>query len=178
MPVPTTDTEDTMSIGKICCREIHLAEPGETVARAAVRMKERNVGTLVVVGADRRPIGILTDRDLVVRVLAEGRDPARLRVQDAMTGHPRTLSEATPIEDALATMRRLGVRRMPVVGGKGELVGLVSIDDVLPLLAQELGNLSRVLEHSAGGAGPPAMVAAAGRAELSGLERSAGEPEC
>lgn len=167
-----------MNIGKVCSREVHLAAPTDTVVRAAGRMKEHNVGTLVVTDSDGRPTGILTDRDLVVRVLAEGRNPAQLRVQDAMTAHPRTIDQLASIEEALATMRSLGVRRMPVVGSRGELAGMISVDDVLPLLVQELGNLSRVFGHSAGGASPPATIAAGHRADLSGLERSQGEAEC
>lgn len=166
-----------MSIGRICSRQVSVVEPHETAATAAARMRERNVGTLVVLGPGRRPIGIVTDRDLVVRVIAAGRDAAAMRVVDVMTAEPRTLVEPTRIEDALVEMRRLGVRRMPVVGSAGELLGLVSIDDLLALLARELGNLSHVIGHSLDPAGLPVSKAAR-RQDLAGLERSVGDPEC
>jgi len=165
-----------MSIGKVCSRVVHTAEREETVQAVASRMKQHDVGTVVVVeGA--KPVGILTDRDLVVRVLTEGRAPATTRVDGVMTQHPRTLPEGTSIEDALASMRQLGVRRMPVVDARGELVGLLSIDDVLELLAAELGNVGRVVAQSTRGslpsAPPPRRAPPRG-----GIERSGGDAEC
>lgn len=155
-----------MSIGKLCSRIVHTVEPGETVRAAAALMKRNNVGTLLVLDADGRPIGIVTDRDLVVRVMAEGHPAAEVRIEDVMTHHPRTLAEDTPIEEALAVMRQLGVRRLPVVGKRGDLVGILSLDDVLELLAGELGNAGQVIAH------------AAPRAAGGGLERASGDPEC
>lgn len=153
-----------MTVGKICAREVHLADAGEPVLAAAVRMKQQNVGCLVVLGAGRRPIGIVTDRDLVTRVMTEGHQPGAVRVEQVMTHHPRVAREDTPIEDALAAMRRFGVRRMPVVDGGGALIGIVSVDDALELLAGELGNVSRVLGQSLSGVAPPvAQVVAADR---------------
>ncbi len=168
-----------MSIGKVCSRIVHTAELGETARAAAARMKQNNVGTLLVLGAGKRPVGILTDRDLVVRVMAEGRPPAEVRIEDVMTHHPRTLAEHTSIQDALSGMRQLGVRRLPVVGERGELVGILSIDDVLELLAGELSNVSRVVAHSTAGAVAPAPGRPVSRrATGDGLERASGDPEC
>jgi CBS domain-containing protein len=146
-----------MSIGKICSREVHLAEAHETVLAAAMRMKAHNVGTLVVVD-EKHPIGILTDRDLVVRVMAEERSPAATLVESVMSYRLRTVSEQASVEDALASMRGLGARRLPVVGRSGELVGIVSLDDVLELLAGELDDVRRLLvkSHTAASATPQA----------------------
>jgi len=140
-----------MTIGRICTREVHLAEADETVAAAAERMLTRNVGSLVVLDEDRRPVGILTDRDLVIRVVARRRDPEETLVRQAMTSHPSSVVESTPIEDALADMRRLGVRRLLVVGADRRLVGLVSIDDVLALLVEEIRSLGEIVGSSAPG---------------------------
>jgi CBS domain-containing protein len=137
-----------MTIGKICQREVHLADLDESTLAAAQRMRETNVGTLIVLDENKKPVGILTDRDLVLRVMAVGRSPERTRVLDVMTAHPRTVTAQTPIEDVVAAMRTLGVRRMPVVTKDGRLVGIVSLDDVLALLAEELGGLGRIFEHS------------------------------
>jgi CBS domain-containing protein len=137
-----------MTVGRICIREVDLAEPNESARVAAQRMAARCVGTLLVVDAGRRPLGILTDRDLALRVMAKGGDPDTVRVRDVMTNSPRTVTESTPIEDALDAMRRHGVRRLPVVDGDGALIGILSFDDVLALLIEEFRSMSGILERS------------------------------
>src|SRR5687767_6255084 len=113
-----------MSIGRICQREVDTADSKECARAAARRMATRCVGTLVVLDKEKRPVGILTDRDLAVRVLAEGLNPDTTPVADVMTRHPATINENTAIEDVLALMRAKSVRRLPVVERQGRLVGL------------------------------------------------------
>ncbi len=137
-----------MSVGRICSREVDLADESETVQAAGGRMAARNVGTLVVVDAAGRPVGILTDRDLTLRVIGLGRDPNIVTVAQVMTRDPATVSEETPIEQALDSMRRHGVRRLPVVGSDGRLAGLLSMDDVLELLIEEFHALGGILGSS------------------------------
>jgi CBS domain-containing protein len=108
-------------------------------------MHQRSVGTLVVVDEWRHPVGIVTDRDLVVQVLAEQKDPQETLVGDVMTRQPATALEDTPIEIALERMAAGGLRRMPVVEHTGKLVGLVSLDDVLSLMGSELAHVGKVL---------------------------------
>ena len=93
-----------MSVGRICVRHVDVAAPNESTLIAAQRMQNRHVGTLVVVDQERRPQGILTDRDLVVQVLAQSRDPDRTHVGDVMSRLPTLVYEDTPIEEALAVM--------------------------------------------------------------------------
>ena len=138
-----------MTIGRICHREVDLTDVRESVRDAARRMRERGVGTLLVLDDERRPAGILTDRDLALRVVAANKDPLRTNVEEVMTAHPRTVSERAPIEDALALMRSLGVRRLPVVDAGARLVGIVSLDDVLALLAEELRTVHGVIQQEA-----------------------------
>lgn len=138
-----------MSTGTICVREVFFADPDETVEAIARRMHERAVGCLLVLDDDRRPVGIVTDRDLVLRVLAAGRDPTTARVAEVMTRSPRTVSEETPIEQTLSLMRGFGIRRVPVVDRDGRLAGLVTLDDVLSLLAEELTTVGEVLTRQA-----------------------------
>ncbi len=138
-----------MSTGRICIREVFFADPDETVEGVARRMHERAVGCLLVLDDERRPAGIVTDRDLVLRVLAAGRDPTSTRVADVMTRHPRTVGEDTPIEQTLSLMRGFAVRRVPVVDHDGRLAGLVTLDDVLALLAEELTVVGEVLSRQA-----------------------------
>ena len=135
-----------MSVGRICTRYVDLADADETVQAAARRMYERQVGTLVILNPAKEPIGILTDRDLVVRVLARGEDPRQAQVGEVMTKDSKTVSERTPIEQALSLMRSGSCRRLPVVGDDGTLVGLVSLDDILSLLAEEFAQVGTLVE--------------------------------
>lgn len=134
-----------MSVGRICTRQVDLAELDEPVWQVAERMHQRSVGTLVVVDDRHHPIGVVTDRDLAIRVLARCSDPIETVVEDVMTHHPETVTEDTPIELALAVMRRRELRRLPVVDGAGRLVGLLALDDVLMLLSEELADIGKLL---------------------------------
>lgn len=134
-----------MSIGRICSREVDTADPDESVQTAAQRMHARKVGTLVVVDPDGKPIGMLTDRDLAVRVVAAGSDPSLTTVAEVMTPRPATEFLDAAIEDALRTMRSAHCRRIPVVDRGGRLTGLVSLDDVLELLSEEFQSIGRVI---------------------------------
>jgi CBS domain-containing protein len=110
-----------MSVGRICTRDVDVASADESVLAAAKRMRDRNVGTLVVVNDLSRPMGLVSDRDLAVRVVAGERDPARTPVGDVMTGMPATILESSSIESALGHMRTGRFRRLPVVDGSGAL---------------------------------------------------------
>jgi len=136
-----------MSIGRICVREVETVEPNETVYLAARRMLQRAVGSLVVVSDANQPIGILTDRDLVERVLAKGRSPVDTLVQDVMSTGLKTITEDGAIESVLALMRSGRFRRVPVVDDGGRLVGLISLDDVLMLRATEFTQIGRLLQQ-------------------------------
>jgi len=138
-----------MTVGRICQREVDLANADETVHDAAKRMRERHVGTLVVINDKKVPVGLVTDRDLAIRTLGCDRDAATTTVSDVMSRYPRTVSEHTPIEDALSVMRSLGVRRLPVVGSNDRLVGIVSISDFLNLLVEEFRDIGGLLDAEA-----------------------------
>jgi CBS domain-containing protein len=137
-----------MTVGRICRREVDTARANETVRSAAQRMGNRGVGTLVVLDGKQRPIGILTDRDVTLCIVAAGKDADATLVGDVMTEELSTVVEETPIEDALARMRARGVRRLPVVKPDGTLAGIVSLDDVLSLLAEELAEIGRFLDKT------------------------------
>jgi CBS domain-containing protein len=137
-----------MSIGRICQREVDTADASETVRVAAQRMSARNVGALVVLGKERHPWGILTDRDVALRVAGGGLDPNTATVAEVMTHDLHTVTVETAIEDALRLMRRHAVRRLPVVDDDGALVGVVTLDDVLSLLAEEMAQMGRIVERS------------------------------
>jgi CBS domain-containing protein len=134
-----------MSVGRICTRSVDLADADEAVQFAASRMNTRNVGTLVVVDGDKVPIGILTDRDLALKVVGKGLDPNTTNVESVMSAVPRSVTESTPIETAIVEMRAGPYRRLPVVDEDGRLVGLVSLDDVLDLLSEEFQEIGKLL---------------------------------
>ncbi len=136
-----------MSIGRICVREVDIAEPEENVRTAAQRMHSRKVGSLVVINKSREPVGIVTDRDLATRVLAEGLDPVQTPLSEVMTTHPRIAHEETPIEDVLRLMRAGAFRRVPIVDRSGKLAGLITLDDILDLLTEEFREIRGVLEQ-------------------------------
>lgn len=140
-----------MTLGKICNRNVDTADTSESVQSAAQRMGIRNVGSLVVLNELRRPVGILTDRDVAVRVAGTGRDPYTTRVEDVMTGDLEVVPEELSIEDGLKRMRSRGVRRLPVVSAQGECVGILSMDDILAHLAHEFAVLGRLIEVSSPG---------------------------
>ena len=99
-------------------------------------MAQYDVGTLIVVDANK-PVGIITDRDLVVRVMAKEQAPQALTVRAVMTDKPVCIAEHTALEEALVLMRGHQVRRLIVVNEKKELVGILALDDLLLLLGEE-----------------------------------------
>ena len=144
-----------MTVETICQRNVDTADALERVQSAAQRMDSRNVGTLIVLDGVRRPIGILTDRDIALRVVGRGRDPFATAVGDVMTAELETVLESVSVEEALKSMRARGVRRLPVTRASGELVGVVTLDDILAHLAQEFAVVGRLLEASQPGRDKP-----------------------
>jgi CBS domain-containing protein len=134
-----------MSVGRICVRNVDTAELTETVQTVAQRMHDRNVGTLVVVDKERRPLGIVTDRDIVVRAVIEHHDPDKVPVWGIMSQLPQTVTEDATTEEALSIMRSGPYRRLPVVDHEGHLAGIVSLDDVLHVLASEFDEIAKLL---------------------------------
>jgi CBS domain-containing protein len=120
----------------------------DTVEKAAQLMRERRVGCLVVTRSGR-PLGLVTDRDIVIRVVAEGRDARTDKVGDFATYDPITVSVHEGIETVVARMRRHGVRRLPVVDEDGMAVGIVTADDLLVLLGGEIAGVCEGIENRA-----------------------------
>jgi CBS domain-containing protein len=131
-------------LGKICIKPVVTAAAQMTVDQAARLMRSKNVGALVVVNAGR-PIGMLTDRDVAIEVVAKGLDPDAVRVGDVMHRKPVTIPQDLGILDAVKTFARTGVRRLPVVTKSGTLVGVIAVDDLIMLLGNEIGHLAGAL---------------------------------
>ncbi len=136
-----------MTIGKICVRNVDQAELDEAIWQAAERMHQRGVGALIVVDEEQTPVGIITDRDIVERVVAVGRDPQSTRVREVMTAAPTVVRDDIGLHAALEKMRAHGVRRLPIVNDYEQLVGLITLDDVVMLLADELMSVGRLIER-------------------------------
>ena len=131
-----------MNAGELCSKDVVVAYRDTGLIEAAQLMREHHVGSLVVVGErqlpDKLPIGMITDRDIVVAAVAKEVDPRTLTVGDVMTGGALTVREQDGIEHAVRVMREKGVRRVAVVSAKGTLVGILAIDDVLALVAEQM----------------------------------------
>jgi CBS domain-containing protein len=137
-----------MSLERFARKEMVVANLHESSAEVAARMKERHVGAVVVV-QDARPIGIVTDRDLVTRVLAT-RATKDTPIGDIMTANPETVRTGDSLDTAVARMRERGVRRLPIVDREGRLAGMVTLDDVLVLLAAEQTALANAVRANKG----------------------------
>jgi len=132
-----------MKVKNFCKREPVTVRSADELVVAARLMREQHVGYLVVVEPAVRegtfvPVGVITDRDIVVGVIARDIDPRRLRVEDVMTREPVLADEDESLGGALKKMRKVGVRRLPVVGFQNELVGVLAIDDILDAVVGEL----------------------------------------
>jgi len=131
-------------LGRICTKPVVTASAQMTVEQAARVMRSKNVGALVVVNAGR-PVGMLTDRDVAVEVVATGMDPDTARVGDVMRKRPITIREDLGIFDAARVFAKTGVRRLPVVTKSGVLVGVIAVDDLIMLLGNEMGHMAGAL---------------------------------
>lgn len=139
-----------MPIGDICVREVVTATRETTIQQAAQLMRENHVGDLLVVeqrGGVRTPVGIVTDRDIVVAVVAPGLDAAVLSVGDVMGRELETVQEDEGIFETLNQMRDAGIRRIPVVSDRNALVGIVSTDDIVQLLADEMTEVAKLISR-------------------------------
>lgn len=136
-----------MSIGDICNRDVVVVEADCTIREAARVMRDYHVGDLVVVrsGGVKEPVGIVTDRDIVVEVLGEGVDIGAVAVGDIMNDKLLTGREEDEVWDTLQRMRIAGVRRLPVVDRHGALQGILTLDDLIELFAEELAQAARLV---------------------------------
>jgi CBS domain-containing protein len=137
-----------MAIGDFCTRDVISALAPANLARAAQLMRENHVGSLVVVeeGDPLKPIGIITDRDIVTKVVAGEMDARTVTVGEVVEGRElAVVSEKESAVAALRLMRRHGVRRLPVVNAAGQLVGIVTLDDFLELESSAMDDLAAAL---------------------------------
>lgn len=133
-----------MSVGEFCNREVIIVEKQESVIEAAKLMRHHHVGDVVVVEEKDNinvPVGIVTDRDIVIEIIAEDVEPASVTVADIMSSELATAREEDELFEAIQYMRSRAVRRLPVVDAQGALVGILTVDDVLDLVTEQLSDL-------------------------------------
>jgi CBS domain-containing protein len=136
-----------MHVGKIVTRPVETCGVNESASALAARMRQAHVGNLVVIeyrNGEAVPVGLVTDRDLVVTVLANKQDPERVTAGEIMSRGAVVANEGDEVSVALEQMRRSGVRRLPVVDETGKLTGIVAMDDVVEYLASMLVDVARV----------------------------------
>jgi CBS-domain-containing membrane protein len=142
--------ENVMPVGEICNRDVIILQRDETVLEAAKLMRHHHVGDVVVVeerDGRRIPVGIVTDRDVVVEIVATELDQGVITVGDIIGEDLATVKEDVAIFDAVQYMRSKAVRRLPVVDENGALVGILALDDLLELLSEELLAIAKLVNY-------------------------------
>lgn len=139
-----------MNLGKICNREVVVIDRDCSVLEATRLMREHHVGSLVVVDRESggvKPIGVITDRDIVIEILAEEIPLDSVTIGDVMTRPAVTAREDDSVLEAMERMRTNGVRRMPVVDATGLLIGIISVDDMLEIISEEMSDLIALISR-------------------------------
>ena len=135
-----------MLVDAIMNTEVVTVTRDHTVLRAARLMREQNVGSVIVLDDHQRPIGLLTDRDITIKLVADER-AAETPIDEIMSSPVYAVPETTLIFDLLREMSRRKVHRVPVIDENKRLIGIVSVDDALLLLTTELVNVADVMGH-------------------------------
>ena len=139
----------TLLVRDVAVQSPVTAVADESIAECAKRMHAEHVGCLVIVEKTdgiQVPVGMLTDRDIAIEVVAFGLDPAVMTAGDVMSEKPAVVEEDDDLLDALALMREHGARRLPVTGADGALVGIIAFDNLLEALAQQVDGMIGVLK--------------------------------
>jgi len=133
-----------MTVYACCQTNVVSVKPDATVQFVAGLMKEKNIGCIVVTD-NHRPVGIVTDRDIALRSATLCDAPETALIESIMTRDPMIIRKDTGIFDAIQEMKTKGVRRMPIVDSGGRLVGLLTVDDLIRLLAREMADIARII---------------------------------
>jgi len=138
-----------MSLERFCREPVVTVQPKQSVREAARLMRDRHVGAVLVVDGDR-PVGIVTDRDIVMRAVIEGRDSNTTPVRDVMSGSLTVVGSDQKIDDAVIALRTAGIRRLPIVNAAGKAIGIVTLDDLVVLMAGELNLVAGAVQQNLG----------------------------
>ena len=139
-----------MPVSEICNREVVVVQRNDTALEAAKLMRQHHVGDVLVVedrNGVRIPVGIITDRDLIMEIMAPELDGSVITVGDIMAKELVTVKESTGIFEAIQYMRQKAVRRLPIVNESGGLIGILTLDDLLELLSEELLEIAKLVKY-------------------------------
>ena len=137
-----------MLLGEACNREVIITDSSCTVLKAAKLMREYHVGSIVIIKKEQeinKPIGIITDRDIVIEVISKNTIPDMVKLSEIMSTELVTGKDTDELWASLQNMRTHGVRRMPVIDKNGSLVGIITADDILELFSEELQDVIRLI---------------------------------
>jgi len=133
-----------VTLSTIGTRDLAVLPPDASVAQAVRMMRERRVGSILV-SQDEKLVGIVTDRDLVLRVLGEAKNPATVRLAEVMSTRVVTVREDTSIDDAAWRMREHAVRRLPITDAEGRARGIITLDDILGHVGGRRGDVAEII---------------------------------
>jgi len=139
-----------MRAGEFCNREVVVIEEDKSVTEAAMVMREYHVGDVVIVRAEygkQIPVGILTDRDIALEIVAKGTDPESVCAGDAMSFELTTVTEDDDLMHVIEVMRDKGIRRVPVIDANEALVGILTVDDLVDLVSEVLNDLAHLADR-------------------------------
>ena len=139
-----------MPVGEYCNREVVVVEEEKSVTEAAAIMRQYHVGDVVICKAKygkQIPVGIITDRDIALEIVAKGTDPDSIRVGEAMSFDLTTVSEHDDLMHVIEVMRDKGIRRVPVIDADEALVGILTVDDIVDLLSEVLVDLAHLVDR-------------------------------
>jgi len=139
-----------MRAGEFCNREVVVVDEDRSITEAAQIMREYHVGDVVICKArngKQVPVGIFTDRDIALEIVAKGTDPESISVGDAMSFDLTTVTEDDDLMHVIEVMRDKGIRRVPVVDADEALVGILTVDDIVDLLSEVLIDLAHLVDR-------------------------------
>ena len=139
-----------MRVGEYCNREVVVVEEEKSVTEAAAIMRQYHVGDVVICKAKygkQIPVGIITDRDIALEIVAKGTDPDSIRVGEAMSFDLTTVSEHDDLMHVIEVMRDKGIRRVPVIDADEALIGILTVDDIVDLLSEVLVDLAHLVDR-------------------------------
>jgi CBS domain-containing protein len=136
---------DFMSISNLCNRTVVCVNTGASIAEVAKQMEDKNVGSVVVVD-NEKPCGLVTDRDIILRVVNKGKDPQQTYVDDVMSELVLCLEEDMGLYEALEMLKGKSLRRYPVIDKNGNLKGIITLDDIIYLLGREMSDVASIIQ--------------------------------
>ena len=145
-----------MNVGAYCSRTVVYVYSQETPLDAARIMREQHVGDVVIIeehaeedGERKVPVGIVTDRDIAIEIVAEEVGPTEVSVLDICRKNLVVVGESDSLSECISTLKREGVRRAPVVDEEGFLIGIISIDDIIEILSEQFANVADLVGYQA-----------------------------